>query len=81
MCSQCAQRGPWARPESGLGVFLEMLLGLGLLYQLQRHTEPDPDDHWDPQEMRAAAGLLRTDPVDGIEDDEESGEEEDGEPR
>jgi len=80
MCSRCAQWGAWARPETGLGIFLRALGGVGLLYQLQSYTAPDPDDRWEPDEVQAAIALLRTDPVepaaaaaaggDGEDDDE-----------
>ncbi|MFJ6141109.1 hypothetical protein [Kitasatospora sp. NPDC092286] len=63
MCSRCAQSGAWARPNTGLGIFLRALGGIGLLYQLQSYTAPDPDDCWEQDEIQAAAALLRTDPV------------------
>ncbi|MFG3056260.1 hypothetical protein ACGFZP_35620 [Kitasatospora sp. NPDC048239] len=78
MCSRCVQVGAWARPETGLGIFLRALGGVGLLYQLQSYTGPDPDDCWEPDEVQAAADLLRTEPVEpaaASEDDEEPDEE------
>ncbi|MFJ6619947.1 hypothetical protein ACIQOW_20525 [Kitasatospora sp. NPDC091335] len=81
MCSRCAQWGAWARPETGLGIFLRALGGIGLLYQLQCYSEPDEDATWEAHEVEAAAALLRTDPVGSSEDDEEDGEAEEGEAR
>lgn len=76
MCSRCAEWGHWAPAESGLGIFLYALCGVGLLYQLTRYTAPDPDDSWDQAEVAAAAVLLRTDSAGSGEDevDDESGE-------
>lgn len=34
MCPQCARYGPWARPGTGVGLFLGALTGLGLLHEL-----------------------------------------------
>ena len=81
MCSRCAERGQWARSGSGLGTFLRALGGLGLLYQLQSHTAPDPDDYWEQDEVQAATALLGTDPVEPIAvlEDDEDGEEPDEE--
>ncbi|MEU9617313.1 hypothetical protein AB0D56_38255, partial [Streptomyces sp. NPDC048209] len=79
MCSRCAEFGQWAPPDSGLGIFLRALGGLGLLHQLQQYTAPDPDDCWEQDEVQAAAALLRTEPVEpaavASEDDEEPHEE------
>ncbi|MFE2042858.1 hypothetical protein ACFXAZ_18405 [Streptomyces sp. NPDC059477] len=71
MCARCAEWGSWARPTTGLGVFLESLGGPGLLYQLQSYTAPDEDERWDEEEVRAAAGLLRSPSEDADEDGEE----------
>lgn len=59
---------------------------LGLLYQLQNFTAPDPDDCWEQDEVQTAADLLRAEPVESaaaLEDDEEHSEpdEEDWEAR
>lgn len=70
MCSRCEEWGRWAPAESGLGVFLHALCGLGLLHQLTSYTAPDPDDGWEQSEVEAAATLLRIDP-DGSGEDEE----------
>ncbi|MEV6423657.1 hypothetical protein [Streptomyces sp. NPDC051662] len=71
MCTRCAEWGVWARPTTGLGVFLESLGGLGLLYQLQSYTAPDEDERWDGEEVNAAADLLRSRPEGTDEDGEE----------
>ena len=76
MCSRCAQWGAWARPETGLGIFLSELGGVGLLYQLRSHTGPDEDTWWDENEVQAAVDLLRTEPVVGPDGEEADGDEE-----
>ncbi|MGW7441959.1 hypothetical protein [Kitasatospora sp. NPDC054795] len=63
MCSRCAQVGAWARPDTGLGIFLRALGGIGLLYQLQSYTEADPDDEVTQEEAEGAAEVLRAEPV------------------
>ncbi|GGX64704.1 hypothetical protein [Streptomyces hiroshimensis] len=78
MCSRCAQWGSWARPASGLGIFLEALGGTGLLYQLHSYTAPDPDDGWEEEELKAAADLLQVEPTaeyGGGDDDDADGQE------
>ncbi|MFF0416522.1 hypothetical protein ACFYUY_39615 [Kitasatospora sp. NPDC004745] len=81
MCSRCAEFGQWVPPDSGLGIFLRALGGLGLLYQLQQYTAPDPDDCWEQDEVQSAAALLRTGPVEpaAAPDEDEEAEEPDGE--
>ncbi|MFH8624506.1 hypothetical protein ACH4A8_21900 [Streptomyces vietnamensis] len=69
MCSSCAQHGGWGRPDSGVGLFLRALGGVGLLYQLHQYTEADPDYAVDQEEVERAAEVLRAEPV--AEEDEE----------
>ncbi|MEV7776612.1 hypothetical protein [Kitasatospora sp. NPDC086791] len=76
MCSRCAQWGAWVRPETGLGVFLKELGGIGLLYQLRSHTGPDEDTWWDESEVQAAADLLRTEPAVDPDSEEADGDDE-----
>ncbi|MEV4440823.1 hypothetical protein AB0K09_17730 [Streptomyces sp. NPDC049577] len=71
LCSRCTQWGSWARPESGLGIFLGALGGVGLLYQLQSYTAPDPDDGWEQEEVKAAADLLQAESTAERDDEEE----------
>ncbi|MFG2811712.1 hypothetical protein [Streptomyces sp. NPDC048410] len=73
MCSRCASHGDWGRPDSGVGLFLRALGGIGLLYQLQQYTETDPDCAMDQKEVERAAEVLRTEPV--FEEDEEHDDE------
>ncbi|MFJ8046049.1 hypothetical protein ACIRBX_36605 [Kitasatospora sp. NPDC096147] len=69
MCSVCAHRGDWDRPDSGVGVFLRALGGyFGLLSKLQEYTEANPDDEVTQEDAEGAAKVLRTEPV--PEDDE-----------
>ncbi|MFF2954921.1 hypothetical protein ACFVVU_26680 [Kitasatospora sp. NPDC057965] len=64
MCSVCAYQGDWARPDSGVGLFLRALGGYrGLLSQLQEYTEADPDDEVTQEEAEGAAEVLRAEPV------------------
>ncbi|MFH9610716.1 hypothetical protein [Streptomyces sp. NPDC017448] len=72
MCARCAEWGSWTRPTTALGIFLESLGGLGLLYQLRSYTAPDEDDRWDGEEVKAAADLLRSPSEDTDEDGEEA---------
>ncbi|MFD0395460.1 hypothetical protein ACFQ3Z_38370 [Streptomyces nogalater] len=72
-CSGCADWGPSVRPTSGLGVFMGALGGAGLLYQLGAYAEPDEDAYWTQEEVRAAAGLLRSERDAGDEGDEGDG--------
>lgn len=73
MCSSCAFHGDWGRPDSGVGLFLRALGGVGLLYQLQRYTEADPDDAVEQEEVERAAELLSTESV--ANEDEERDDE------
>ncbi|WP_404868350.1 hypothetical protein ACI1MP_09655 [Kitasatospora griseola] len=83
MCAQCDRWSGWARPGTGLGIFLRALGGIGLLYQLRTYTEPDQDEDWTDDEVRAAAALLRsvpeTDPEDEEPDEEDAQAREDAE--
>ncbi|MFB7947843.1 hypothetical protein ACFC6L_23345 [Kitasatospora phosalacinea] len=74
MCAQCGRWSGWARSGTGLGIFLRALGGVGLLYQLRTYTEPDQDENWTDDEVRAAAALLRSAP-EADSEDEEPGEE------
>ncbi|MER7045094.1 hypothetical protein [Streptomyces jumonjinensis] len=73
MCSSCAHHGDWGRPDSGVGLFLRALGGVGLLYQLQRYTERDRDYTVDQEEVERTAEVLRVEPV--ASEDEEHEEE------
>ncbi|MFH8295383.1 hypothetical protein [Streptomyces sp. NPDC018059] len=57
MCPRCAEFGRWARPGTGLGIFLEALTGLGLLYELGCYAGPDEDTRTD-EDVRQTATLL-----------------------
>lgn len=76
MCSRCAQWGDWARPETGLGIFLRALSGFGLLHELSSHTGPDEETDWETSELQAAADLLcvAEEPLRSDDEDEEDGE-------
>ncbi|WP_159395221.1 hypothetical protein [Streptomyces albireticuli] len=75
LCLRCAQWGSWARPDSGLGIFLRALGGSGLLFQLHSYTALDPDDGWEQEELKAAADLLRTEPKAECDDEEDGADE------
>ncbi|MFJ4680299.1 hypothetical protein [Kitasatospora sp. NPDC088783] len=79
MCAQCGRWSGWARPGTGLGIFLRALGGVGLLYQLRTYTEPDQDEDWADDEVRAAAALLRSTPGTDPEDEEDAQAREDAE--
>ncbi|MEV7124039.1 hypothetical protein [Kitasatospora griseola] len=70
MCAQCGRWSGWARPGTGLGIFLRALGGVGLLYQLRTYTGPDQDEGWADDEVRTAAALLRSAPEIDPEDEE-----------
>ncbi len=82
MCSQCGSYRSWARPGTGLDIFLEAVSGLGLLYELDSYTEAD-EDSYSEDDVRRAAALLRSKvhdhqcntPEQEIEEDEEAEEE------
>ncbi|MFF1505465.1 hypothetical protein ACFVZR_37915 [Streptomyces sp. NPDC058316] len=57
LCTQCASYGSWARPGTGLAVFLDAVTGLGLLYELGRCCDAD-EDSFDDMELDEAASLL-----------------------
>lgn len=64
MCSVCAHHGHWDRPDSGVGLFLRELGGYdGLLSQLQKYADADPDDEVTQEEAEGAAEVLRAEPV------------------
>lgn len=69
-CPQCTTYGRWGRPGTGVGIFLDALSGMGLLYELDRYAGADEDTRSD-DEVRQAAVLLKRAP---------RGEPEDGEP-
>ncbi|MFE4492427.1 hypothetical protein ACFRKD_08195 [Streptomyces niveus] len=71
LCPRCADNGPQVRRETGLGIFLDALGGLGLLYQLGSHTGPEEDEEWNREEVEAAAALLRSPPADPGTDEED----------
>lgn len=71
LCTHCAADGPRVRQETGLGIFLEALGGLGLLYQLGSYTGADENEDWDQGEVEAAAALLLSAPQDPDNDEEE----------
>ncbi|WP_160160069.1 hypothetical protein [Streptomyces sp. SLBN-115] len=57
MCPKCGTYGSWARPGTGLAVFLDTLTGLGLLYELDSFRDPD-EDAFEDEEVRHAAAVL-----------------------
>lgn len=57
MCPACASSGLWARPGTGLGIFLGALTGLGLLYELEAYVEADEDEYGGAEVVRAASVL------------------------
>ncbi|WP_052808508.1 hypothetical protein [Streptomyces cyaneogriseus] len=57
LCAQCAAYGSWARPGTGLALFLDAVTGLGLLYELERYGQGDEDTFGD-EEVREAASVL-----------------------
>jgi hypothetical protein len=67
MCPQCATYGSWARPGTGLGLFLGALTGPGLLHELASYGEADEDTFTDDEVKQAATLLLRA-PHEGQED-------------
>ncbi|MFE7541070.1 hypothetical protein [Streptomyces platensis] len=84
MCPQCGAYSSWARPGTGLAVFLDTLTGLGLLYELDSFRDADEDACGD-EEVRQAASLLHrpapavptdTAAQDEAEDDEDAAWEE-----
>ncbi|MBZ9645022.1 hypothetical protein [Streptomyces sp. PSKA30] len=57
MCPQCGAYSSWARPGTGLAVFLNTLTGLGLLYELDSFRDAD-EDASSNEKVRQAAALL-----------------------
>lgn len=76
MCPQCGAYSSWARPGTGLAVFLGTLTGLGLLYELDSFRDADEDASRD-EEVRQAAALLHRPAPDGPTDAATQGEAED----
>ncbi|MER5878470.1 hypothetical protein ABT119_21450 [Streptomyces sp. NPDC001910] len=74
MCPQCAMYGPWARPGTGVGLFLSALTGLGLLHELGSYSEADEDTLTDDEVKQAAVLLLQAPQSDGQDPDEEEEE-------
>jgi hypothetical protein len=82
LCPQCTAYGPWARPGTGLAIFLDAVTGLGLLYEMDRYHEADEDTYSDEEVGQAASVLIRAasgseesapgDAVDEAEDDAEA---------
>lgn len=60
LCPQCAVYGSWARPGTGLAIFMDAVTGLGLLYELDRYHEADEEALSDEEVGQAASVLLRT---------------------
>lgn len=59
LCPQCSAYSSWARPGTGLGIFLDAVTGLGLLYELDRYHEADEDTYSDEEVGQAASVLIR----------------------
>jgi hypothetical protein len=57
LCTQCASYGSWARPGTGLAVFLDAVTGMGLLHELDRCCDAG-EDGFDDVELDSAASLL-----------------------
>ncbi|MET9378834.1 hypothetical protein ABZX98_32655 [Streptomyces sp. NPDC002992] len=74
LCTQCAAYGSWARPGTGLAIFLDTVTGLGLLYELGRFCQADEDSFGDEEVDEAACLLL---PVSSDSDESARAEEED----
>ncbi|MGX1239050.1 hypothetical protein RKD46_000154 [Streptomyces pseudovenezuelae] len=74
MCPECARYGDWARPGTGVGLFLGALTGLGLLHELGSYAEADEDTFTD-DEVKQAALLLLAAPQDERDDADEEEEE------
>ncbi|MGW6395307.1 hypothetical protein ACWFR1_33520 [Streptomyces sp. NPDC055103] len=73
MCSLCAQYGDWGRSDTGVGLFLRAMGGVGLLHQLQRYVQADPDDPMGQEQVERAAEALHAAPV--VDEDENEDEE------
>ncbi|MFI1376093.1 hypothetical protein ACH4UY_29305 [Streptomyces longwoodensis] len=76
MCPQCARYGEWARPGTGVGLFLGALTGPGLLHELGSYAEADEDTFTDDEVKQAALLLLKA-PHDERDDPGADEEEED----
>ncbi|MFT2016505.1 hypothetical protein ACMA1D_11780 [Streptomyces sp. 796.1] len=78
MCPRCAESSQWARPGTGLGLFLEALTGLGLLSELDHYAGPDEDTRTE-EDVQQTAALLNRPPQDVSEEDLDEPAEEDEE--
>ncbi|GAA1294944.1 hypothetical protein [Saccharothrix xinjiangensis] len=70
MCSGCARSPRWARPTTSLGVFLETLMGVGLLHELSSYGPEDLADDLEGRNVAGAAELLRLGEYPEDEEDE-----------
>ncbi|MDX3639165.1 hypothetical protein [Streptomyces sp. MB09-02B] len=77
MCPQCARYGQWARPGTGVGLFLGALTGLGLLHELGSYGGADEDTFTDDEVKQAAVLLLQAPQDDGEDSDADEEEEDD----
>ncbi|GGZ44302.1 hypothetical protein [Streptomyces poonensis] len=59
LCPSCGAYGSWARPGTGLSIFLGAVTGLGLLYELDRYVKADEDTCSDEEVAHAASVLCR----------------------
>ncbi|WP_141726156.1 hypothetical protein [Actinacidiphila rubida] len=79
MCPHCAVYGSWGRTGTAVGLFLQALTGMGLLYELGRYAGPDEDTRSE-DDLRAAAAVLHRvaswAPADTgeLDDDDDEGE-------
>lgn len=71
LCPSCAAWGPRVRPGTGLGIFLDALCGVGLLYQLHSYSAVGEDEDWDQDEIEAAAALLRVEPQTALDEEDQ----------
>lgn len=66
--------GTWARPDTAVGMFLQVFWGYGLAYEIDNYAGPDPDDEVTVQEIDEAAELLLPAAVPSDEDADDDGE-------
>ena len=59
MCADCARENRWAPSETALGMYLRAVARYALPYDLDRDTEPDPDDCVTDEEIVDAAVALQ----------------------
>ncbi|MEU2119491.1 hypothetical protein ABZ567_28465 [Streptomyces sp. NPDC016459] len=76
LCTQCASYASWARPGTGLAVFLSALTGMGLLYELDRCCDAD-ENSFDDVELDEAVSLLLPASANGKENAQTDVEEDD----